>query len=171
MGIEWGDLATWVSGLATSGGLIFAGLQIRDARIERKAEEARRIEGETERRTALARAVAVSSVADQRGDGWVIKYTIVNGGDYPIDEVVFVVADTTPETDPAEQLNTAGEIVFGTMYQKQIIKGEIEVSLSSAPVIANVTRLGSLLFTDTWGTSWWRQPGELVHRPGMARVC
>ncbi|TFV65790.1 UNVERIFIED_ORG: hypothetical protein E4P37_08645 [Bacillus sp. AZ43] len=50
----WGDIATWVSGLATSGGLVFAGVQIRDARRQRLKEDQRLVQAEVERRTAFA---------------------------------------------------------------------------------------------------------------------
>lgn len=61
-----GDVGEWVSGLAASGGLIFAALQIKHASKARADEAARREDDERERREAQARAVAlkISTYAD-----------------------------------------------------------------------------------------------------------
>jgi hypothetical protein len=66
---QWGTEGEWVSGLATSGDLIFAALQIEHASEARADEAARRDADERERREAQARAVALrfSTYADQEG--------------------------------------------------------------------------------------------------------
>jgi len=133
----WGDVATWVSGLATSGGLIFAGLQIRDARRQRVTEDQRRVESELEQREAMARAVSVSSILDHTKDGWIVKYTLANGGDYPIDNVVFVVADYVNDSRPEDQVGTAVEIVIGTMHHKQIIESTHPLHLTVHPPLSH----------------------------------
>lgn len=120
----------------------------------------------------MARAVSISTLAaEQEGNRWEIDYAIVNGGDYPIENVVLLVTDLTPDSDPKQQKYMAFELVVGTMHQKQTIKDKLTVHLSSAPAFAELTALGSLRFTDSWGNSWWRGPGELSPTPDPPRIC
>jgi hypothetical protein len=58
----WGPVGTWVGGLATSAGVIFAGIQIRDARLQRKGEEEQRLQELIEHRERMARSVSVNTV-------------------------------------------------------------------------------------------------------------
>ncbi|TFV65789.1 UNVERIFIED_ORG: hypothetical protein E4P37_08640 [Bacillus sp. AZ43] len=113
----------------------------------------------------------MSSLVEERDGVFFIKYTLVNGGDYPIDNVVLVVADLVADCVPQEQRGCALELVVGTMYQKQVIEDEAAVRLRGAPAFAEITALGSILFTDSWGQSWWRGPGQLQLRDVPARVC
>ena len=43
--IQWGDVASWVGGLATAGGFVFAGFQLRLIRQQAKKDRAVEIEG------------------------------------------------------------------------------------------------------------------------------
>lgn len=170
--IELGDLGTWVGGLATASGLWFAGVQIKDSREERKAQEKQRRQDEEERREAMARAVAISSLAQRDGDCWVIEYTLLNGGDYPIESVVVVADSLDPECEPKRQLLTAFQSVIGTMHQGELHNEKIEVSFDyREPVFGETTALVSVIFTDTWGQTWWRGTGTLERMDGPARIC
>jgi hypothetical protein len=169
--VELGDLGTWVAGIATATGLWFAGIQIRDNRRERKAQEDQRRQDEFERREALARAVAISSLAQREGDGWTIEYTLLNGGDYPIESVVVVAHSLDPGCKPRNQQLTAFQMVIGTMHQAQLHKETVGVHFDyREPVFGELTALASVIFTDTWRQTWWRAPGEIERMDGPARI-
>lgn len=170
--VRLGDLGTWVGGLATASGLWFAGIQIKDSREERKAEEKRRRAEELERREALARAVAISSIARCDDDGWTISYTLLNGGDYPIGSVVVVGESLHPECMPKYQQFTSFQNVVGTMHQGQLVEDEVKVKFKyREPVFGELTNLVSVIFTDTWGQSWYRKSGSVERLGQQARIC
>ncbi len=170
----WGPVGTWVGGLATAMGLVFAGTQIRDARKQRQLEAQLRQDGETERRDAMARAVCISSTLAAQDDGSeAIEYSLMNGSDYPIDMIVIQI------NDPGGYLGyhledgspVPRELVIGTMHSKQVISGKEPVQPKPEIPFLLLTGMASVVFTDTWGQSWWRCPGQLEKRDGPARMC
>jgi hypothetical protein len=170
----WGDVATWVGGLATSAGLIFAAYQIRLANLQRRNEETRRIQDEGDRRVAMARAVGVRSVVKQEGPDWFVGFTLHNGGDYPINDVVVVIIDPgAPVIAPERQQGTALEYVVGTVLPKETISEEkYPVHFTAEPAFGEITSLGAVLFTDTWGQHWARSTlGGLTPQEHPPRIC
>jgi membrane protein implicated in regulation of membrane protease activity len=168
----WGTVAEWVAGLATSGGLIFAALQIRASLEQRKEEENRRQDELQEHRQAQARSVGVNVEVEQSDDSWTIKYTIHNGGDYPIDDAMLVIADWSNEWNLADQQGTALELVVGSVMPKQTLRDEYPgVKVPVEPIFGELTRLAGLLFTDTWDQHWYRAPGQLERRENPPRIC
>jgi hypothetical protein len=170
----WGNVAEWVGGLATALALLFAALQIRAAKEQRIAEEEHRIAAELEHREAMARAVGVRSVTYEDGGDWYVDYALQNGGEYPIDDVVVVIADPgSPEHRPEDQAGTALEAVIGTVLSKETIREKRnKVAYKREPVFGESTSLASILFTDTWGTHWAKTPlGGLIRRARPPRIC
>jgi hypothetical protein len=172
LALQWGTVGEWVGGLATAGGLVFAALEIRATRRDRLAEERRRISETDAHREAMARAVGVNAlpVLDQEGN-WEVEYEIFNGGSYPIDNVMLVVADPGVDHDPTEQRGTALELVLGTVLPGRPVTGRQPLSFTADPVFAQVTHLAALLFTDTWDQHWARGPGVLRRRLDPPRSC
>ena len=169
--VVWGPVGTWVGGLATAGGLVFTGVQLRDARRDRREEVDRRRQDEAERREAMARSVSVDTVVHRIGDEWVVDYTIVNGGDFPIENVVLLVADVDAvDVRPADGVGTCLQLVVGTLHHKEIVRDDHgPLRIKREPASGELTALGSLRFTDTWGQSWWRGPGRLERTADPAR--
>lgn len=171
----WGPVGTWVGGIATSLGLLFTGKQIRDANRQRAQDEQRRQDEEVERREAMARAVSVSSsLAGREGEKEVIEYVVVNGSDYPIDNVVIRI------NDPGGYFGSyhdgddfiPREIVVGTMYSKQVIEDSYEPrEVKPELPFALVTGMATIHFTDPWDQSWERGPGMLEKRDAPPRMC
>lgn len=58
-GIQWGDVGTWVAGLATAGGLVFTGLALRAQLGQFKLQSIQFREAEADRRRSQASVVAV----------------------------------------------------------------------------------------------------------------
>lgn len=170
---EWvGDLGTWVGGLATAGGLVFAGMQIRDGRKE-QAEEDRRLRNvERDQHLARARSITVSSLATKHGDGWHFEYTVMNGSDYPIHSVVLVAHSLGPGCVPKTQTLTAYQHVIGTMHQGQVIQDEVIVEFNyREPAFGEHINLAYLLFTDAWNESWCRGSSSLDPMDYPPRIC
>ncbi len=180
----WGPVGSWVGGIAAALGLIFTGIQIRDASEERAAEEVRRrqdaldlkqerVRVEVERREAQARAVAVESLVQEGDSGWTFTYTVSNGGDYPIDNAVLLVAGGGAQTleELMSQSGAALELVLGTVAQKTAKAGVDPVNLVDEPSFGEMTSYCVLLFTDTWDQHWARAPGLLTRRDLPARTC
>jgi len=170
----WGNVAEWVGGLATALALLFAALQIRAAKEQRVAEERHRMDAELEHREAMARAVGVRSFAYDEDGSWYVDYSLQNGGEYPIDDVVIVVTDPgSPEHRPEDQAGTALEEVIGTVLSKETISEKRnKVEFTGEPVFGERTSLASILFTDTWGNHWAKTPlGGLIRRDQPPRIC
>jgi hypothetical protein len=96
----------------------------------------------------------------------------MNGGDYPIDNVVLLVADPGADrVDLETQQGTSMELVIGTMLPKQTIKDELFVVLSADPAFGELNSLAQVQFVDTWGQSWIRGPFVLRQTENPARSC
>ena len=175
--VEWGTVGEWVGGLATAGGLIFAGWQIRQDSRSRRAAEKRRIEDEEARREAMARAVSVTADLKRVGreKGRYVYETdcrVHNGGEFPIDDVVLVVADPAARgRDLARQHGTALEIVIGTVAAGATDGDNHKLTFSEDPPFLELTSMGGVLFTDAWGTHWYRSRGTLERREQPPRMC
>jgi hypothetical protein len=171
---NWGNVAEWVGGLATAAGLFFAAMQIRLASKERAAEEARKTTVEAERREAMARAVGVRSLAYEKDGQWYVDFSLQNGGEYPIDDVVIVITDPGSEGQrPEDQIGTALESVIGTVLSKETIErtGEV-VHFTREPVFGEDINLASVLLTDPWNQHWAKTPlGGLIRRADPPRIC
>lgn len=97
---------------------------------------------------------------------------LTNGGDYPIDNVVLVVADPgAVDSDPLRQLGTAAECVIGTILPKETIEDEMTVLFAADPAFGELTALALVLFSDTWNCHWARGPMLLERRETTARSC
>jgi hypothetical protein len=74
-------------------------------------------------------------------DGWVLDYTIANGGDYPIENVVLLVIDTSAEDiRPEDQVGTCLELVLGTMHHKQVLTDKYgPLRIEHAPAFGEIT--------------------------------
>lgn len=167
----WGSVGEWIAGLAAAGGLLFAAQEIHLSRQQRVEEAEKRRAEEEEHREAMARAVGVQGVPNKQKKRWTLKYTVHNGGQFPIDDVVLVVSDPGREGNPQDQTGTAIEVVIGSIMPGQTVQDEIEVPFTREPAFAEMTRLTGVLFTDTWKQSWYKAPGCLVKRTSPARTC
>jgi len=91
--IAWGDVAGWVSGIATAGALVFAGWQIRELR--KQASRDRRIELEGVVVSWRAAVAPQQAEPDGMAD-WVYEFRVHNPGRLPITnvqvEITFPVA-------------------------------------------------------------------------------
>ncbi len=172
LGTQWGTVGEWLGGLGATGGLVFAAMQIRAASHARAAEAERRETDEQERREAQARAVALYSVAEERDGKHFVKYRLMNGGDYPIDNVMLVVADPGAEyINLAQQQGTAAQLVIGTVLPKETLDDETEASFTEQPAFGQLNALARVLFVDTWDRSWMRGPMVLERTAAPARTC
>lgn len=167
----WGSVGEWIAGLAAAGGLFFAAQEIHLSRQQRIEEAEQRRAEEAEHREAMARAVGVQGIPDKVKKQWTLKYTVHNGGQFPIDDVVVVVSDPGRDGDPQDQTGTALEVVIGSIMPGQTVQDEIEVPFSREPAFAEMTRLTGVLFTDTWKQNWYKAPGYLVRRATPACTC
>lgn len=168
----WGNVGEWVAGLATAGGLMLTGKAVRDASLERGREEAARIVQETERREAQARAAAVVSTA-KRGRGeheWIVTWTVLNSGDYPVDNAVVLIAGEDG-FDAVSQAGAYAEIACGTLLPNKEVTRKTEVIRKHELGFAELNSLAYVIFTDTWGSHWARGPGLLKKRATPARSC
>lgn len=168
----WGTVGEWVAGLATAGGLVFTGLAVRDSSRERAREEAARVIQEQQRQEAQARSVAITSTA-QRGNGtkqWTVQWTVLNGGDYPVDNAVVLIAGESG-FDAVAQAGTAAEVVCGTLIPNKEITQATDIALDHGPAFAELNTLAYVVFTDAWGNHWARGPGLLAKRETPARSC
>lgn len=188
LALAWGTVGEWVGGLATAGGLIFAGLEIRMSMRQREAEEQRRREDEDKQRKAMARAVSINAYYEEDDDyvvrqgSWAsdeikdvpwmkMEYTVHNGGEFPIHNVVVVVVDPGAEAEPEEQRGCAKEIVIGTLAAKETVQDQSAVRFTEEPVFGELTALAGVLFTDVWGNHWYSGGGRLVERDSPPRIC
>lgn len=182
--IAWGTVGEWVGGLATAGGLLFAGHEISASRRDRAEEDRRRREQEGERREAMARAVGVTGIPRRVDrsvyDGpdvppgeerWEVDYAVHNSGEYPIDRVVVKVLDPGAPKSGQPRPRDAIQVVVGTVLAKQTYANRAEFTLSREPAFAELTHMVSVDFTDTWNQSWHRAPGVLERRDHPARTC
>jgi hypothetical protein len=174
MDLDFGNVAEWVGGVATAAGLFFAAMQIRLASKKRAAEEARRAAADAEHREAMARAVGIRSVSYEKDAKWHVEFSLQNGGEYPIDNVVVVITDPgSEEPRPEDQVGTALEQVIGTVLSKETLQAGPEiVHFTREPVFGEYTNLASVLFTDAWNQHWAKTPlGGLIRREGPPRIC
>lgn len=181
MDIDWGSAPEWITGLATAMALIFAGIQIRNSRVERHNDEQVRRETILEERLANTRAVSVRATfepsqcpaADETCSRahYSMEWELVNGGKFPIWQTVIVVGDTGTLEAWASQQDTAYEIVLGVVAAGDTRTGNAEVSFSSEPHYSELDGLTSLLFSDVWDQHWFWRPPELVRREQPARNC
>lgn len=167
----WGSIGEWFAGFAAAGGAVFAGMEIHSSRKQREEEAEQRRVLEEQHREAMARAVGVQGIPIREKKRWMLKYTVHNGGEFPIDDVVLVVSDPGVSGAPQEQTGTAIEVVLGTVMSGQSVQEEVELRFSREPAFSESTRLTGVLFTDTWNQSWYRAPGYLVKRAAPARTC
>lgn len=188
LAVQWGTVGEWVGGLATTGGLVFAGWQILLTRQERQKEEQRRLISEQQYREAMARSVSVQAayettntaeihehhpcVAEDHWTWYRAVYHIHNGGDYPIDNVVLLFRDPgSPDEIDDPQAGASCELVIGTLAAKGAAEGGHIVHFGREPYFAEITNLAGLLFTDTWSTHWHRAPNTLERREHPPRIC
>lgn len=184
MSVEWGTVGEWAGGLATAGGLLFAGYEISASRRDRADEEKRRREAESQQREAMARAVGVTGIPqrversvyeDEDGspgeERWEVEYTVHNSGEYPIDKVVLKVLDPGAPESKEPRPRNAIEVVLGTVLAKAAYSDRAEFTLAREPAFSERTQMVSVDFTDTWSQSWHRAPGVLERRDHPARTC
>jgi hypothetical protein len=156
----WGNVAEWVGGLATAGGLYFAGRQIRHASQARAEEEA-------ERREAQARAVALSEQwdHDEDAEGFHISCRLVNGGDYPIDAVTINICRLGADPHNLKGEDLVDMWLFGTVLPKQDINKKKLVPYDDCYGEEGSAHVS---FLDTWNQEWIRGPRLLARVPPPA---
>lgn len=169
----WGPVGTWVAGLAIAAAVLFGGVQLRATRLEQRDEHQRRRHEEAGRREAMARSVSVTAVVKEQDDEWVVDYTIANGADFPVDDVVLLVADPdADEVRPQEQVGTCLRLAIGTLHHKEVVRDvHGPVRMKREPAFGEIDGLASVSFTDPWGQAWWRAPGEIARVEERARGC
>ena len=161
-GIPWLEISTVVGGIAAAATLV--GMAAKPLLSRRKNRD---------ERERMARAVGVQAIASQDDTGqWFVDYTVHNGGRYPIDNAVLVVADPGAEDcRPVDQMGTAVEVVLGSIMPKETVKDRTHVHFTAEPAFGEVASLGMVLFTDAWHEHWARSPMGLERRPYPARSC
>lgn len=178
MATVWGDVGTWFAGIVTLGGLYYAGRSLRLQTAQRATEDQRHRDEEVERRTAMARSVAVASSWENNWsppDNWLaekdrrmrIRCALVNATPYPIDAVVLMIPMIGVGNDPRD----VSELVVGTMLPGATI---VEYGAWVVGVDIPFSQLVDVVqvrFTDTWGTHWLRGPEVLEQVSDRARTC
>lgn len=191
--IEWGTVGEWVGGLAAALGLAFAAYEIRASIAQRREEEARRVKDERIRREAMARAVSVSTtprdvdlrtvaeayrwadihrLADEGGQWYHLEYSIHNGGDLPINNVVLFAGDVQVSAHEQSDLtHPSSQTVIGTIAAGATEQDSSITFFRAEPALGELTSLAYIEFTDAWSQSWRRRPGELVRTETAPRIC
>lgn len=171
MATVWGDIGTWVAGLATLAGLVYASLSLRAQIQQRKDELIQRRRDEEERREAQARAISVTSNWIPRKDSarcktMRIELEIINASPLPIDTVVLEYP--IPNHHEEDGWGTASRIV-GTLLPGSTFKWESEYYKGLDIPFGLLFDFAQVRFTDTWGTHWLRGPGhiEIMTMPPM----
>jgi hypothetical protein len=165
----WGSIGEVLGGGGTALALLFTAFQIRAANRQRDQDK-------LEYREAMARAVSVSSTADDADHPgvWRIDYTIHNGSQFPLDGPLLLVVDVgAEEVSPGEQIGTATQLVLSTVHPGQTIHDHVDVGFTNdaEPAFGELTGLVSLIFTDAWDQTWLRGPCVLERRTYPARIC
>lgn len=179
----WGDVGSWVTAVFTLGGLIYAGLGLRHQADQRRREEELRIQQAIDLQWAQARQVAITSrlvkvpgvqvstgawVTHVTEDSLRVEYELVNTSPYPIDAVV-VLSPLFEDSREGEECGDE-EIVQGTLFPGERVKGEGHVTTSKVP-FSGMVDVCRVMFTDSWGTHWLRGPGTLEQREMPALTC
>ena len=112
-------------------------------------------------------AVGISSVLVQEQGEWFVDYSVHNGGDYPIDNVVMVVPRFLYDWHLAEQV-VPSIAAKGTLPSERV---RLHVDPDFDPGFNELTDTAWLRFTDVWGNHWARRPGELERHERPARRC
>ncbi|MFR0638537.1 MULTISPECIES: hypothetical protein [Micrococcaceae] len=170
MATVWGDVGTWVAGLATLGGLIYASLSLQGQTKQREAEALRHIEDEQNRRLAHAREVAVSSrwTEDKsKPTRMRVELELINASPYPIDGVVLLIPSGGMETEDYHNI----EMVIGTVLPGERIPEKSDWVDNADIPFSLLIDCVQVRFTDAWGTHWLRGPGHLKEMSEPARTC
>jgi len=171
--VQWGTVGEWVSGLATTAGLLFAGYQILLTRRQRVEEELARLTTEKEERVALARAAGLRwtflVVPEERQ----VHFRVHNGSKYPISDVCVWVPDLG---EGPSRIGTASFRGLALPVVTVLLPGETFPAYGQP---ARVARLhwprelppgitpppkAYLSFLDTWGERWMRSDTTLDRR-------
>jgi hypothetical protein len=113
-------------------------------------------------------------VTYEKDGKWYVEYSLQNGGEYPIENVVVIIADPgSEEQRPEDQVGTALEDVIGTVLSKETLTPRPQmVHFAQEPVFGETINLASVLFTDAWNQHWAKTPlGGLIRRKGPPRIC
>jgi hypothetical protein len=186
----WGDLGTWASAIFTGSGLIFAGLSAKSAASsvraqteQKRQQEQARVADETERRTAMAHSIAISSWWARDRDGrWCVCYRLANKSPYPVSQVTVRVWDILGDdawavkayehTYDNPDYDLAFERVLGTLLPDDEIGECVRINHPMAgprPIIP--VDPAAVYFTDVWGKHWRRTDNSTEVTDGPACMC
>jgi hypothetical protein len=157
--VEWGDVATWVGGIATSLALFFTYALLRVTRREQRAVQA-------EKREAQARLVSAWTTQIQPGPGsssYSVTLTLQNSSDEPVYGLRTAVGSEWSRAEIAYVELDLDYIVPPKASQRR------EIALQFArikPAGAGSSLPVELLFTDAAGRHWHRdRHGSLTQIP------
>lgn len=170
MATVWGDAGTWVAGLATLGGLVYASRSLQSQTKQRESEELRRIEDELNRKLAHARQVAVSSrwKEDESSPTRMrVELELINASPYPIDGAVLLIPAGGMELKHDHEI----ELVVGTVLPGERISEKTEWVDNPDVHFSLLVDCVRVMFTDTWGNHWLRGPERLEKRTARAMTC
>jgi len=152
---QWGDVATWVGGIATAVALILTYWLLRIT-----LREQRRLQ--TEQRQAQARLVSAWSSQIQRaadGPRYSVTVTLKNNSDEPIYGLRAAVG---PGWSASDRSYTELDLVY-VMPPKSHKDEEVSIQLHRQPADAAESLPVELIFSDTAGRFWHRdRNGELT---------
>lgn len=166
----WGDVGTWVAGLGTVVGLVYASLSLQGQTKQRVVEELRRAEDKRSLEKAHARQVAVSSAWKQdkyNASRMRIELELINASPYPIDGVVLLI----PRGGMERRDNDQTELVVGTVLPGERISEKREWVDDVHVPFALMVDCVQVRFTDTWGNHWLRGPSNLEEMVAPAMTC
>jgi len=169
-GIDPGSAADWAAALFTGGGLAFAAIQIRQARVEAAQARDRDREAEVERQKSQARAVGISVSWETAADGTAprsrdgltpVRVEVLNAGAYPISGVVLSIQTSS---------DLPMQVVVGTLLPGAGLGEVYRVKRSFVP-FGEMTGGVEVAFTDAYDNHWVRTAHSLERTNDPARIC
>jgi hypothetical protein len=157
--------AAWAGVIVTGGGFGLAVWQLAASRKDNRVAEQRRRDDETERRLAMARAVAVKVMwkdSAQRNGTASAQFTLLNSSPFPISGVRVDL--------PGDGPGGGMQIVVGSVLPGEEVVETYEIKRESIP-FSSLTSGVTAHFTDVYGTHWARTPRDIEERPYPAPIC
>lgn len=169
----WGDIGTWVAGVATLIGLVYASLSLQGQTQQRRDEAAQRHQDEADQREAQARAISVTSnwIPLRNSEKCItmrIELELINASPFPIDTVV--LEHPIPNRHEEGGWGTSSRIV-GTLLPGKSFKWDSQYYKDLDIPFSQLFDFAQVRFSDTWGTHWLRGPGHIEKMPSPPRTC
>lgn len=174
----FGDLASWVVAIGTTGAVVYAARQVHLATASREEELAARARKEVQEIKANARKVAISFkfrssdltdtvTGTKEPFSWKVRYRALNASPFPVNNVTIRCPLSGDSGFEGYQSFEVGTLLPGkgfTVETREVLLTEWK------PHIDELISLGSVLFTDVHGHNWEHSHGGLTSREHPPRI-